>query len=164
GCPVVDADLPGGGEKQGHGVIGDLVLAPVVGHIGDQDAAPRGRVYVDDVDAGAVPRDDLAAGKGVDRPGTHGGVLCDDRVRVPGGFDDIVLGLAVCSDQPEARVFDDRPFDVHITVVVVGDDHGLLHRVRHFLAPFTLRTAAFFLDKGTSIRSAAGDTRIQGEN
>jgi hypothetical protein len=52
----VGTDIAGSGEKQGHGVIGNLILAPVVGHVGDQDAAPRGRVYVNDVDALAIPR------------------------------------------------------------------------------------------------------------
>ena len=102
-------------------MIGDLVLAPVVGHIGDQDAAPRGRVHVDDVDARAIPRNDPAAGERVDGPGSDRGVLGNDRVRVPGGLDDVVLALALGGHQSEAGGFDDRPFDLHVTVVVVGD-------------------------------------------
>jgi hypothetical protein len=66
-----------------------------LGTIGDQDAAPRGRVYVNDVNARAIPRDDPAAGERGDGPGTDRSVLCDNRVRVPGGFDNIVLGLTL---------------------------------------------------------------------
>ena len=119
-------------------MIGDLILAPVVGHIGDQDAAPCGRVYVNDVDAGAVPRNNPAAGEGADGPGSDRGVLRDNRVGVPGGSDDVVLGLALGGDQPEAGVFDDGPFDINVTVVVVRDDDGLLPGVvSHFVSPFS---------------------------
>src|SRR5215472_11238045 len=132
-------------------MIGDLVLAPVAGHIGDQDAAPRGRVYVNDVDARAIPRNDPATGKRGDGPGSDRRVLCDNRVCVPGGFDNVVLGLTLGGDQPEAGVFDDCPFDINVTVVVVGDDDGLQHRVRHFLSPSPEGTAAFFLGNGRSL-------------
>jgi hypothetical protein len=119
-------------------MVGDFVLAPVVRHVRDQDAVPRGGIDVDDVGASAVPGDHLTPGQRADRPCANGRVLSDDRVRVPRDGDDLVLALALRSRQAQASLFDDRPLDVDIAVVVVRDHDGLLPGVvSHFVSPFS---------------------------
>jgi hypothetical protein len=100
--PVVDGDLAGHREQQGHRVVGDLVHAPVVGDVGHQHAVLGGRRDVDDVDAGAVARDHPAAGKRGDDAGADRRVLGHDRGRVAGRLDDLVLALdwAATSSNP----------------------------------------------------------------
>src|SRR5262249_42291948 len=119
---VVLLDLAGGRQPERHGVIGDLVGAPVVGRVRDLDAVPRGRVDVDDVDAGAVAGDDPAVLERFDGPRAHGRVLTEHPVRVVRGGDDLVLALALGRGELEPRAFDDRALDVDITEVVVEDD------------------------------------------
>src|SRR5215468_8306385 len=123
GGVVVVAELARHGQRQGHGVVGDLVLAPVIGDIRHQDVAAGGRVHIHDVDTCAVAGDDPAAGEGIDRPGAHVRVLRDDRVGVPGDADHVVFRLALRGDQLEARALYDRPLDAHVVIVVVGDDY-----------------------------------------
>jgi hypothetical protein len=99
---------------------------------------PRGRVYVNDVDARAVPGDHLAPGQRADRLCSDGRVLSDDRIRVPRDGDDVVLALALRSRQAQARLLDDGPLDINIAVVVVRDHHGLLPGVvSHVVSPFS---------------------------
>jgi hypothetical protein len=64
--------------------------------------------------------------------------LTGESVGVPGGSDDVVFGLALGGNQPEADGFDDRPFDINVTVVVIRDHDGLLPGVvSHFVSPFS---------------------------
>jgi hypothetical protein len=133
---VVPADLARGCEEEGHGMVGDLALAPVTGDVRDQDAAPRGGIDVDDVGASAVPGDHLAPGQRADRLRADGRVLGNDRIRVPRDGDDVVLAFALRCRQAQACPLDDRPLDVGITEVVVRDHDGLLPGVvSHFALP-----------------------------
>jgi hypothetical protein len=92
-------------------VIGDLVLAPVVGNVGHQDVVPGGRVDVDDVDAGAVARDHAAIVQLGDHAGADRRVLGHDSGGVAGDLDHLLLGLALGGDQLEPCLLDDRPLD-----------------------------------------------------
>src|SRR5262249_44723339 len=58
---VIVADLAREREQQGHGMIRHLVLAPIVGNIGDQDVASRGRVNIYNIYPCAVASNDPAA-------------------------------------------------------------------------------------------------------
>lgn len=116
-------------------MVGNLVIAPVVGHIGYQDPSAARGVDVDDVGAGPVAGDDAAAGQGADGLRADRDVLGDDRFGVPGDVDDLVFGLALGGDQLKADAFDDGALDGHVTVVVVGDDDGLCISAAHVLIP-----------------------------
>ena len=107
--------------------------------------APRGRVDVDDVDAGAVARDDAAAREGVDGLRADARVLRDDRVGVAAALDDLVLALALRGDQREAGLLDDRALDVDVAEVVVGDEDG------SFRSPWRL---PFVVSRSVRVRAA----------
>ncbi len=148
-CAVVITEPTCNGEQQGHRMIRNLVLAPVIGDVSDQDVASRGRVNVHNVHTRAVASNDPAAGKGIDRLRANRCILCDDGVCVSGDIDHIVLALALSGDQFKACILYDRSLDINIAVVVVSNHDGLflilLHNVSRFLswneemAPLLLR-------------------------
>src|SRR5262249_33891858 len=121
---IVLLDLAGRRQPERHGVIGDLVGAPVAGGGRDLDAGPRGGVDVAGVGARAGAGDDPAMLERFDGARADGRVLTEDAVRVVRGGDDIVLALALRLGELEPRTFDDRAFDVDLAEVVV-EDHDL---------------------------------------
>src|SRR5262245_38428437 len=111
-------------------MVGDFVLAPVAGNVGDEDVVSRCSVDVDDVDAGAVACDQAAMGELLDHAGADRRVLGDHGRGVTGDHAHLVLGLALGSDQLETGLLDDRALDGDVAVVVVGD-HARFARRRH---------------------------------
>jgi hypothetical protein len=111
---LVLADLAGGREPEGNGVIGNFIGAPVVGRIRYLDVSSSRRIHIDDVDAGAVARDDATARKRIDGSSPDIRVLRQDTVDVASRLDDILLALALSRAQLESRAFDDGAFDLDV--------------------------------------------------
>ena len=80
-----------GGEQQHHGVVGHL-LDEGVGAVGDGNALLGGGGDVDVVDADAAERDEAALLQGLDHLRVELHALGVDRVRVPGGGNERLLG------------------------------------------------------------------------
>src|SRR5262245_6770227 len=92
-------------------------------------------VDVDDVHSNAVASDDATAIEVIDRFFPDLGILSDDRVGIRGCRNDVVLTLALCGHQFEARPADDGALDLHVAEIVVRNHDGTCRTGAHRAAP-----------------------------
>ena len=120
GGPVIHGDAAQQHEAHRDGMVGHLLDA-VVGHVGDEDAVLVGRLDVQDVDADAVPADDLAPRQLFDGRPHDLGILLQDGVRVRRQLAEPFAGLALQSDHLGADRLEHAALDVEIRIVVIAD-------------------------------------------
>ena len=116
-------DLPGHGQYEAQGVIGDLVDA-IVGNVGHRDTVLARRVQVHVVNANAIAHDRPRPGHRRDHRGAESGKLGDDCISTGYRCFQLCLGFAMVANQYTARVLGRRLLQSQIGKLVVGDNNG----------------------------------------
>ena len=94
----VGHDLPGQGQYEAQGVIGDLVNA-IVGDVGHRDTVLARCVQVDVINTDAIAHDRPRPGHRCNHRGTESGKLGNDRISAGHRCFQLCFGFTVVSDQ-----------------------------------------------------------------